>query len=1286
MSAPDDSDGAASSSTAGSDDDSDQDDAAPLRSMSSPTVRSPRMNAASIMRPASSSMLRQPPAGAILRSQLAHLDDVRSRLLGLYPRPHPPLKHPSGSTAEGAASPFSSSSSFDGAPPTAASMASSVGSAAPSPSQPLLSTHPPAVSPSSPELHKRRSMSPSWGSGAPTGGGGSTSLVDLKKLRRGSSKLHMLSMMGGGRDNRPRRKSSSSVSIGPGDESLPPVPEQALPQRANFADIMHRRNHQLKLLSELEKEKKRGAVVRDAWKFEKSERLAKQREDEARHAEQVAKTKTPLGKLKAMIDRNRGGMRLIKKFDTLEASARADAERHRNELEALKGSLQGELDGVVGERESLAQKLQEAENAPDEIRRQMQERLSRVQQELLQREKEIQTQRSVVERELHATYEEERKKIAMEHQNELTAMAAALAEKQSAMVLKHAELGRDNVQRHVQELELQRAQVERQLQQQKESELAAQKAAMTQAHLKELEDAKAQIAERELEVRTERDRLERQLETTRTAQGKSDAEKRELEGQLRSMQEQLQQNEADLRAHHEEVKDDIEKEEAKLREHRASKRSSDNLAIDRLESLLGQRQDSVQQLVVENEIARARKLGYDDAQSKLQLHGSKTGDAGGSGGGSPGSSANSSSSDSSSGSSSSKNILNPTHSLIVVRTHDDYAGDNVADALVEDALTGLGGDASLSGGDESMAPGSTHDLHPRGKIPGWKRLKNAAAVKLGGLVRLQESANATRRNEAMKEMAKSQSRAALVLDLAELKRVRKSVGDRNDNDDDPEDQVQLAQLDAKILNRSKQLKALQNVEMVEKGNPLMRLKNIVRNKKHKMAAMVHMSELARQVAMRPETEARVSLLHLKNKIVAAAATKKALEKQEHDISYTLQSLAVGVGDEEQEREGEVGGQQAVRSSASELARELEEVRRKASQAEADIASAGIEATALIERTRKQIGTRLKNDREPLRVLRQAMANRWESEKMAVSIKAKQEKQRLGKLTQMKELIAGRQVQIRRQRDDQNVRMAEAERTRDVPLQNILMQQKQATDMQEMELNNDRKDIEARMREETTEAHEVAAESEIRGRIAEAMVDNIHLGFHLDDLERNDAELVQEACLIQKMPLAMLQRRAVARNNHVVTAASGVQNRLVQIEKDLLEIRGEKGRVRVRMQDKKREADEAMTEFDRQLVSRISIADTTVQRLAEDLDASRSLGISSSVRTVEFRKEKTMSALESRLANIQHDREQLQRKREVSGRSSSSSSSRRRSSSRSVFPPSPSVFFLGALVCFLKFSD
>ncbi len=1028
----------------------------------------------------------------------------------------------------------------------------------------------------------------------------------------------MLSMMGGGHKISQRKATSSD------EEFLPRVSEQSQPLRANFTDIMQRRNHQLKLLAELEREKQRGAVIREAWKGEKAERLAKQRGDQARRAKQAAQTKTPLGKLKAMIERNRGGLRLIKKFDTLEESARSAAENHRNELEALQGSLRSELDAVVGERESLARQLVDAKNAPEEIRRQMEERLSKLQQELRQRENELQTQRIDVERELHATHEEEREKIAMEHQKELTAMAAALAEKQSAMLQKQAELGRDEVQRRVQELELQRSEVERQLQRQKESDLAAQKAAMTQAHLAELETAKAQIAERELEVRAERDRLKNQLEATHAAQGKSDAEKRELESQLKSMEEQLHQNEAKLRAHHEEVNEDIEKEEAKLREHRANKRNSDNLAIDRLETMLGRRPDSVQQLVSENEISRARRLGYDDARSRLSLH--DDGDSG---------SANVLGI-------SGSNTQNTIESLNALH-HGDNSSDSVADALIEDALAGLGDNTSLGGGDESAAPVGSDNLHIRTKIPGWKRLKNAAAVKMGGLMRLQESANASRRREANKEMAKSQSRAALVLDLAELTRTRKSLeGGHKNSDDDSEEQVQLRNLDAKILNRSTQLKALQNVEMIEKGNPLMRLKNIVRNRRHKMAAMAHMSEMARQVAMRPEHEARASLLHLKNKMIVADTTIKTLEKRGNDISHTLRSLHSLAANEEEEEEDIV---KADPSTATVLTRELEEVRRKVSQAEDDIASAGDKAMELIQKARTPISVRLKNDREPLRVLRQAMANQWESEKAAAETNNKQEQQRLGKLAQMKGLIASRQAQIRSQRKEQKVRMEEAERAGDVALQNILMRQKQVTDMQEMELNKDRKDIETRMQEETAEAHVVAAESNIRSRVAEAMVNGIHLGFHLDDLEREEAELMHEAALIQKIPIALLQRRAQTTTIDTTTAASGIQERLVDIKRKLHVIQGEKVLVRARIHGMKKEAEEATTEFDRQLTARISKADAMVQRLPEDINSSESPQISSAHSVGS--NDKMSPTLEKGLAKVQHDREQLQRKRAVS---------------------------------------
>ena len=224
--------------------------------MSSPTVRSPRMNAATMMRPASSSMLRQPPAGAILRSQLAHLDDVRQRLLGLYPRRSPPLKLPEESFDNENANAQSSrikrvASDRQSA---AASVVGSAGSNAPSPDQPSLKTRPLMVSPSSPELYKQK-LIPSSSSrpASPTiSSRSSTNLVDLNKLRRGSSKLQVLSKINV--SNKTLRKKGESTN-------MEAVPEKS--PRVTFADIMRRRNHQLKLISQLEKEKQRGAVIRE---------------------------------------------------------------------------------------------------------------------------------------------------------------------------------------------------------------------------------------------------------------------------------------------------------------------------------------------------------------------------------------------------------------------------------------------------------------------------------------------------------------------------------------------------------------------------------------------------------------------------------------------------------------------------------------------------------------------------------------------------------------------------------------------------------------------------------------------------------------------------------------------------------------------------------------------------------------------------------------------------------------------------------------------------------------
>ena len=363
-------------------------------------------------------------------------------------------------------------------------------------------------------------------------------------------------------------------------------------------------------------------------------------------------------------------------------------------------------------------------------------------------------------------------------------------------------------------------------------------------------------------------------------------------------------------------------------------------------------------------------------------------------------------------------------------------------------------------------------------------------------------------------------------------------------------------------------------------------------------------------SLEPEIESRVKLLDLKNQC------KKELDSVASE------------------------GQSHANQHSSEQMKERDDIQRKTLQENEILVTANKEFTKLIEKTRIKlmIGSR---DREPIHVLRQALVNYWRSEKMAADRNTKQDSERQEKLTQIKASIEARRLHLRNQREEQKNRMAEAELKGDVSLQNILIQQKQYTDMMEMELNQDRKDLKIRMQKQTAEAHEAAAESNIRQRAAEAMVQFLQLGFRQDDLDRKERKLFQEAKLIRNMPAALMKHSEsnarIISGSHEEKSNTSVdsvwERRLVDIQNALNTIKAEKVQVSTLMRNKKSEADAAQKELDSHLVLRMRKIDAALERRSNTGDLDK------------YDDEFT-PATEIESTQLRNKREQIQRRREM----------------------------------------
>ena len=160
------------------------------------------------------------------------------------------------------------------------------------------------------------------------------------------------------------------------------------------------------------------------------------------------------------------------------------------------------------------------------------------------KQRELENQRDQVHKELVGVHEAEKKNIVERHKTELEAMHASLDSKQKELEIQN--LTKEELAVKVEKLKQQRAEVENFLEAQKEAALASQGEQMAKGHLRELHDAEDRLARREKEMQEERDRLETKIDQL---QNSSELEKIELRDQLMRMQDQLLENEADLRSH-----------------------------------------------------------------------------------------------------------------------------------------------------------------------------------------------------------------------------------------------------------------------------------------------------------------------------------------------------------------------------------------------------------------------------------------------------------------------------------------------------------------------------------------------------------------------------------------------------------------------------------------------------------------------------------------------------------------------------------------------------------------
>jgi hypothetical protein len=299
--------------------------------------------------------------------------------------------------------------------------------------------------------------------------------------------------------------------------------------------------------------------------------------------------------------------------------------------------------------------------------------------------------------------------------------------------LEQQNLTKEEMTSKIQLLGKQRKEVEQFLEAQKSAALAAQGEQMAKEHLKELHGAEERLALREKQMQQERNKLELKLNELKDS---NDQEKGQLRDQLVKMQDQLRQNEADLRSHKQEVSQDIDDEMKRVADFKQKKKSTDNLAINRLTDLLSVagNNTAMQKLAKETEHSRVQLLGQEDAK------------------------------------------------FLIESNKKEYNKENNNDGADSDDLM-LQALADLGGGDESFAPdevaanGQTtaneNDL-PK-KIQSVTRLRDLMANKMGGLTRMKNIAASRKQLETTQQVQNDVGRGRLLKELTQLKQSREQL-------------------------------------------------------------------------------------------------------------------------------------------------------------------------------------------------------------------------------------------------------------------------------------------------------------------------------------------------------------------------------------------------------------------------------------------------------------------------------------------------------------------------------
>ena len=253
-----------------------------------------------------------------------------------------------------------------------------------------------------------------------------------------------------------------------------------------------------------------------------------------------------------------------------------------------------------------------------------------------------------------------------------------------------------------------------------------------------------------------------------------------------------------------------------------------------------------------------------------------------------------------------------------------------------------------------------------------------------------------------------------------------------------------------------------------------------------------------------------------------------------------------------------------------IERDLTGVKDQRAGLELQVEKTEKEAEEAIEEAARMSRIRIKKDHEPIQLLRASHRARWESEIEAAARLKKQQEERTSKLEKMKDNMTRQQEKMREVRTDVERKLDEAKKDGDETAEARHMLEKRENDKLEMELQRDRRELEARMRREAVDGKEIETEVAIRTNIATTKSEQLAVAEKIDE---NDCEMT-----VLRQEVKLLRASTTDEND------PEIQDKMERLHQGMEHLRGDRASLSKEERELEARAQTHVTVYDRHLES------------------------------------------------------------------------------------------------------